>query len=582
MSMKRAVKKRYQGILAWLIILCLFLDMVVGCAFMPEGYLNVEAAEATPVSSHGKLSVSGTKLVDQYGQPFQIHGISTHGLQWFSQYNNKDAYKTLRDDWYANCIRLAMYTGENGYCTGNQSFMKDQVTKGVQYATELGMYAIIDWHILNDGNPQTYKNQAINFFSEMSGRYKDYNNIIYEICNEPNGCDWQTIKDYAVEVIAAIRARDPDAVIIVGTPTWSQLGSAGHLYEPADNPITGYNNLMYAFHFYASDAAHNQWLKDKISVAVGRGLPVFVSEFGLSQASGDGNVDLGKSAEWLNRCDQYQVSYCAWSLSNDWRSSSLIKSSCQKTSNWSSSELTIAGNFIRDWYRQKAGFSMTAGTWVKDGHGWWYRYYTGGYPAQAWEYIDNVWYWFDSDGYMATGWRYIDGTWYYLTASGAMATGWILLGNTWYYMNGSGAMLTGWQTIGNVVYYLDSSGAMATGWRLLDNTWYYFHGSGAMATGWLLLENTWYYLDENGKMATGFKEVGNAMYYLDVSGAMATGWKLLDNTWYYFQGSGAMATGWLLLGNTWYYLDGDGKMLTGHQTIDGIEYVFDASGAWRS
>ncbi len=352
-------QKWYQKIYVWLLILSVCL-LSAGHGFLPTRGREVLAAGATPVSAHGQLSVKGTSLVDQYGQPFQIRGISTHGLQWFSQYNNKEAYKTLRDDWGANCIRLAMYTGEGGYCTGNQATMKDQVTKGVQYATELGLYTIIDWHILSDGNPQTYKSQAVQFFSEMTEKYKDYNNVIYEICNEPNNCSWQDIKSYAGEVIAAIRAKDPDAVIIVGTPTWSQLGSAGHLYEPADDPITGYSNLMYAFHFYASEPAHNQWLTEKIGTAISRGLPVFVSEFGLSEASGDGNVDTGKAKEWLNRCDQYQVSYCAWSLSNDWRSSSLIKNSSGSTSGWRTDELTTAGNFIRNWYREKAGINQGA------------------------------------------------------------------------------------------------------------------------------------------------------------------------------------------------------------------------------
>lgn len=229
--------------------------------------------------------------------------------------------------------------------------------------------------------------------------------------------------------------------------------------------------------------------------------------------------------------------------------------------------------------RYADGYRMTAGTWVQDRHGWWYNYYTGGYPAQAWELIGGTWYWFDSDGYMATGWRNIDGTWYYLTSSGAMATGWVQVGNTWYYLSGSGAMLTGFQTIGNAVYYLDESGAMATGWRLMDGTWYYFHSSGAMATGWMQLGN-WYYLDPtDGKMAVGFKTVGDAVYYLTESGAMVTGWRLVDDTWYYFEASGAMVTGWLQLGDVRYYLAEDGKMLTGLQTIDGVEYEFDTSGA---
>jgi uncharacterized protein YjdB len=117
---------------------------------------------------------------------------------------------------------------------------------------------------------------------------------------------------------------------------------------------------MYAFHFYASDSSHNQWLTNKISTAISRGLPVFVTEFGLSEASGDGTVDTSKATEWLNRCDKYNVSYCVWSLSNDYRSSSLIKSSCSKTSGWSTSDLTTAGNFIRNWYRAKKSTEQAA------------------------------------------------------------------------------------------------------------------------------------------------------------------------------------------------------------------------------
>ena len=329
------MKHAKHNIVAW--VLSLVMIICISAGIMPGSVLDVSAA-TTPVASHGKLSVSGTQLVDQYGQPFQIRGISTHGLQWFAQYNNQAAYQTLRDDWGANCIRLAMYTSEGGYIS-NPAKMKEEVTKGVEYATNLGMYVIIDWHILSDNNPQTYKTQAKSFFSEMAQKYKDYNNVIYEICNEPNNCSWSDIKNYANEVIPVIRQYDKDAVIIVGTPTWSQLGSQGHTYEPADDPaddpITGYSNLMYAFHFYASDSSHNQWLTAKIGTAISKGLPVFVSEFGLSQADGNGTVDLSKAREWMKRCDDYNVSYCAWSLSNDWRSSSLIKNSCSKTSGWS-------------------------------------------------------------------------------------------------------------------------------------------------------------------------------------------------------------------------------------------------------
>lgn len=337
----------FGRMISFLVCACIVAGSIL---FLPAD--NVVNAASNPVQAHGRLSVSGTQLVDKTGKAYQLRGISTHGLQWFGQYNNKAAYKTLRDDWGANCIRLAMYSDAGGYVS-DPSGMKQKVIDGVNYATELGMYVIIDWHILSDGNPNQHRNEAREFFRDMSNRYKNHSNVIYEICNEPNGCSWGDIKSYAEDIIGVIRSNDKNAIIIVGTPTWSQLGSQGHTYEPADDPIRGYSNLMYAFHFYASDSSHNQWIKNKIPTAISKGLPVFVSEFGLSEASGDGNVDLGKAKEWLQMCDNNKVSYCAWSLCNKGESSALISSGCSKLSGWSEQELSKAGKFIRDWYRSK-------------------------------------------------------------------------------------------------------------------------------------------------------------------------------------------------------------------------------------
>lgn len=173
------MKQTKRRILAWLMTVVLVLSVVTVLTPAKEA----EAAAATAVSTHGKLAVKGTQLVDKNGQPFQIHGVSTHGLQWFGQYNNKAAYQTLRDDWGANAIRLAMYVDEGGYYS-DRNGMKKKVTDGVQYATELGMYAIIDWHLLNV-NPKNYTSEARSFFKEMAQKYKNYDNVIYEICNEP-------------------------------------------------------------------------------------------------------------------------------------------------------------------------------------------------------------------------------------------------------------------------------------------------------------------------------------------------------------------------------------------------------------
>ena len=182
--------RKGKRLIAWIMAVVMLFTI---CVFGGNG--TAEAAATTPVAKHGRLSVKGADLVDSKGNKFQLRGISTHGINWDvgSPYVNKKAFKTLRDDWGVNAIRLAMYTEEyNGYCSGgSQAKLRKQVDKGVRYATDLGMYAIIDWHILSDGNPNKNKSQAKKFFTTMAKKYKNNKNVIYEICNEPNGCGWK-------------------------------------------------------------------------------------------------------------------------------------------------------------------------------------------------------------------------------------------------------------------------------------------------------------------------------------------------------------------------------------------------------
>ena len=212
----------------------------------------------------GKLHVEGSKLVDQNNNEVQLRGVSTHGLSWYPQYVNDKCFAQLHDKWGANVVRLAMYTEEyNGYCSGdakNRSDLKKLIKKGVKLAKKHKMYVIVDWHILSDGNPNSHKKEAKAFFKEMSKELKGYNNVIYEICNEPNnGTSWKEIKSYAKSVISTIRENDKKAVIVVGTPTWSQ-----DVDQAVADPIKG-DNIMYALHFYA--ATHKADLRNKMTAA---------------------------------------------------------------------------------------------------------------------------------------------------------------------------------------------------------------------------------------------------------------------------------------------------------------------------
>ena len=300
-------------------------------------------------SQNGALSVKGTQLVDEKGQAVQLRGISTHGIAWFPDFVNQDAVMQLSKDWGANLFRIAMYTDENGgYCTdGDKEKLKALVTDGVEYAKQADMYVIVDWHILHDSNPLTHKAEALQFFKEMTEKLKGEKHVLYEICNEPNsGCSWEDIKTYANEVIPVIRENAPEAVILVGTPTWSQ-----EIEKPQNDPITGYDNIMYTLHFYA--ATHKEDLRSKMVSAVEAGTPVFVSEYGLCDASGNGGNDLGQAQSWIDTMDQHGISYAVWSFCNKEETSALIASSCRKTSDFTREDLSESGKWIYDMLHAK-------------------------------------------------------------------------------------------------------------------------------------------------------------------------------------------------------------------------------------
>lgn len=310
-------------------------------------YTPPKLESGTPVGNHGQLSVKGVDLVDKNGSKYQLKGVSTHGLQWFPQYVNKDTFKTLRD-WGANVVRLAMYTGENGYCSGgSKADLEAKIDEGVKAASELGMYVIIDWHILSDGNPDTYKNEAVKFFNKMSKKYSKNVNVIYEICNEPNGgVDWNTIKTYADTIISTIRKNSPNAIILVGTPTWSQDVDA-----VAANPVANKKNVMYTLHFYAG--THKDNIRNKLTTARNAGTPVFISEFSICDASGNGGIDYTSANAWKKLINDNNVSYVGWSLCNKAETSALIASSCLKLSGWSDSELKETGKWLRNFIAGK-------------------------------------------------------------------------------------------------------------------------------------------------------------------------------------------------------------------------------------
>ena len=312
----------------------------------------------TPVGRHGKLSVQKVDsyaapiMVDQNGVPTQLRGASTHGMHWFPQYVNQNAFQTLRDDWGINMVRLVCYprdVGSVGYLTGGDSTKQQLDTliqNGVDYATKLGMYALVDWHV-HAYNPNEYLKEAKIFFTKYATMYKDHDNVLYEICNEPTGTNWYSgngkdLYTYCSEVIKTIRAIDPDAIIICGTNTWSQ-----DVDQVAAKPMKalGYENIMYTFHFYS--ATHKENLMKKVRLATKDGTPIFVTEFGICSADGNGSYDTENADRWIALLDELNISFACWSYSNCNEKSAYFKSSCSNAGgDWTADDLTTTGKWL--------------------------------------------------------------------------------------------------------------------------------------------------------------------------------------------------------------------------------------------
>ena len=319
-----------------------------------ETKVEPTSVTGTPYANHGKLSVSGANLLDEKGEKYMLYGFSTHGLNFgddFSKYVNEDAFATLVDDFNTNCIRLVLYPRDyGGYTTGgDKAKLKAIMKNGIEYATNKGMYVLVDWHVHNY-NPQETKDEAKTFLAEIAKEYANYGNVLYEICNEPTNSPWDSaIKPYAEEVIPVIRQYAPDAVVIVGTNTWSQ-----DIEEPLANPLdtATYGNVMYTFHFYAN--SHTDSYRSCVESAVKSGLPVFITEFGTCDASGNGGFNSSESEKWFSLCEKYNISHMNWSLSNKGETASAIQSSCSKTSGWTSSDLTESGKLVAEHFKTLA------------------------------------------------------------------------------------------------------------------------------------------------------------------------------------------------------------------------------------
>jgi len=328
-------------------------------------------SQTAATSEYGRLKVLANHLCDTNGQPVQLRGMSSHGLQWYGWDDciNEASLDALAYDWESGIFRVSMYVDEGGYKTDPEAY-KAAIDTIVDEALEREMYVLLDWHILTPGDPWENIEYAREFFSYMSAKHGGKGHVLYEVCNEPNGVAWSRIKTYAEDVIPLIRANDPDGIIIVGTPAWSSFGiSEGRdPMEIVNNPLseTDAHNLMYTFHFYA--ASHKSDYLSKIR-NIADYLPIFVTEWGTQTYSGDGGNDVESSQQWIDLMAEKKISWTNWNFSDDWRSGAVLKSGTCPNGPWIGTGLKESGQLVLDWIRNSAITYACADGLDNDGDG---------------------------------------------------------------------------------------------------------------------------------------------------------------------------------------------------------------------
>lgn len=302
---------------------------------------NIEAN--TPVGLHGQLRVEGTNLVDASGNAVQLKGISTMWLNWEDKYSSSKAgLQWMRDNWNITVFRAAMGVEPEGAYLSDPDKALEHLRTVVHNAIDLGVYVLIDFHA---HNAHMERDRAVDFFSKIAAEFGSFPHVMYETFNEPEQADWATqIKPYHEAIVPAIRAQDPDGVIVLGSRQWSQ-----RVDEAAADPVSG-TNLMYTVHFYACD--HRDQQRALAQTAYDAGLSLFVTEWGATPADGGAAAPTVCEADaqaWHDWMDERGVSWAAWKLDGCADSSCLFNSDdAPADGGWNAQWLNGHAQFVVD------------------------------------------------------------------------------------------------------------------------------------------------------------------------------------------------------------------------------------------
>jgi len=266
--------------------------------------------------------------------------MSLFWSQWMPQFYNENAVKWLVKDWKVNVIRAAMAVDRGGYLAWPRE-ESEKIYAVIEAAVKEGIYVIVDWHA-ELGDVNQFRNASKRFFGKLAKDVGHLPNVLFETWNEPPVGSWLTTKAYHEEILPLIREHSNN-IVILGTASWSQ-----DVDIAADNQVIG-ENLAYTLHFYS--ATHYQHYMDKANYAIGKGLTLFITEWGTCESTGNGNLDFENATKWMTWAKKHYIGNTSWSIADKNESCAALLAGASGEGNWPLSMLSKNGKWLRKYLR---------------------------------------------------------------------------------------------------------------------------------------------------------------------------------------------------------------------------------------
>jgi endoglucanase len=282
------------------------------------------------------LHTEGNQLKDPDGNTVILRGVSMIDIgaeeSWYGGiYNNIDRLVNKNDSqgsspgWYTKIIRIPVIPYDSGfqspipYVNGSDDFYNTLLRPVIDYCKQKDVYAIIDWHYVDDVN--IHAQTTTEFWTYIAPKFANDSHVLFELYNEPinnnssEAENWNVVRGYMQNWYNIVRAAAPDNLILVGTPTWSQV-----LTPTINNPING-NNIMYVVHTYPSHWG-NSWNRDQISQTA-QVHPLIMTEWGFSQSNEEpGSIAYGSISDYgqplMDFIESRGISNTAWCANYEW------------------------------------------------------------------------------------------------------------------------------------------------------------------------------------------------------------------------------------------------------------------------